>query len=124
VVEEEICDEADRSSAEEEGWTPTRSSRRQSKSASRSSRDTTAPFESSARTPWEPRKGKPHVLAYQIAGESTSGLPPEGEWRCFDVDKLSDLAASPGVWRTAPNLFNPQSCLDDVDLVVQPLPPR
>ncbi|MEA2525464.1 MAG: hypothetical protein QOF73_2691 [Thermomicrobiales bacterium] len=70
------------------------------------------------------KEGKPHVLAYQIAGESTSGLPPEGEWRCFDVDKLSDLAASPGVWRTAPNLFNPQSCLDDVDLVVQPLPPR
>jgi hypothetical protein len=70
------------------------------------------------------KQGRPHVLVYQIAGESTSGLPPEGEWRCFDVDRLTDLAPWSGAWQTAPNLFNPQSCLDRIDVVVQPLPTR
>lgn len=64
-----------------------------------------------------------HVLAYQFAGGSTSSLPPEGEWRCFDVAKLADAALHEGPWFTAPNLFNPQSCLDEIELVVQPLPP-
>ncbi len=70
------------------------------------------------------KEGRSHVLAYQIGGESTSGLPPEGNWRCFDVEKLTEVAPSDRAWRTAPNLFNPQSCLDDVEIVVQPLPPR
>ena len=29
-----------------------------------------------------------HVLAYQFAGGSRSGLPPGGDWRCFAVDDL------------------------------------
>jgi predicted DNA-binding transcriptional regulator YafY len=64
-----------------------------------------------------------HVLAYQFGGASRSGLPPAGEWRCFEVDRLANASTRPGPWHTAPNLFNPQSCLDVIDLVVQPLPP-
>jgi hypothetical protein len=65
-----------------------------------------------------------HVLVYQYAGESESGLPPGGEWRCLNLEELSDIRLEPGAWRTAPNVFNPQSCLDDIDVVADPLPPR
>jgi predicted DNA-binding transcriptional regulator YafY len=65
-----------------------------------------------------------HVLAYQFGGSSRSGLPSRGEWRCFTVDLLENAVARPGPWHTAPNIFNPQTCLDEVDVVVQPAPPR
>jgi predicted DNA-binding transcriptional regulator YafY len=69
-------------------------------------------------------KGKRrHVLAYQFAGASRHGLPLGGGWRCFDVDLLQELALRPGPWRSAPNVFNPQSCLDTIEVVVQPFPP-
>jgi hypothetical protein len=40
------------------------------------------------------------------------------------LGQLSDIHVESGAWRTAPNVFNPQSCLDEVDLVADPLPPR
>lgn len=64
-----------------------------------------------------------HVLGYQFGGGSRSALPARGEWRCFDVAGLTDVATRPGPWYTAPNVFNPQSCLDTIDLTVQPAPP-
>lgn len=64
-----------------------------------------------------------HVLGYQFSGASRSGLPPRGEWRCFAVDKLVNVSTQPGPWHSSANAFNPQSCLDVVDVVVQPLPP-
>jgi hypothetical protein len=65
-----------------------------------------------------------HVLVYQYGGGSRSGLPPGGEWRCLDLEELSDIRLEPGAWRTADNVFNPQSCLDEIDVVADPLPPR
>jgi hypothetical protein len=65
-----------------------------------------------------------HVLGYQFEGGSVHGLPPGGEWRCFAVDRLLNVTTCPGPWHTAANIFNPQSCLDTIDLVVQPAPPR
>jgi hypothetical protein len=70
------------------------------------------------------KHGVPHVLVYQYAGGSQTGLPPGGEWRCLNVDELSDLRVEPGAWRTAPNVFNPQTCLDEIDVLADPLPPR
>jgi hypothetical protein len=69
------------------------------------------------------KQGKRHVLAYQFAGASGSGLPASGEWRCFDVDRLGDAATQPGPWHSAANVFSPQSCLDIIDVVVRPFPP-
>jgi predicted DNA-binding transcriptional regulator YafY len=69
------------------------------------------------------KRGIDHVLAYQFAGGSRSGLKRGGEWRCLRLDDLSDLRLQPGAWHTAPNLFNPQSCLDVVEVVAEPLPP-
>jgi hypothetical protein len=69
------------------------------------------------------KDGRKHVLAYQFAGGSVHGLPPGGEWRCFAVDRLVNVSTHPGAWHTSANIFNPQSCLDTIDLVVQPAPP-
>jgi predicted DNA-binding transcriptional regulator YafY len=65
-----------------------------------------------------------HVLAYQFGGSSRSALPSRGEWRCFEVDLLENASTRTGPWHTAPNVFNPQTCLDEIDIVVQPAPPR
>ena len=70
------------------------------------------------------KRGAYHVLVYQYGGGSRTGLPPGGEWRCLDLAGLSDLRPEPGAWHTAPNVFNPQSCLDEVEVVADPLPPR
>ena len=70
------------------------------------------------------KRGALHVLVYQYAGGSQTGLPPGGEWRCLNVEELTDIRVEPGAWRTAPNVFNPQTCLDEVEVLADPLPPR
>jgi hypothetical protein len=70
------------------------------------------------------KRGAAHVLVYQYGGGSQSGLPPGGEWRCLDVEGLSELRLESGAWHTAPNVFNPQSCLDEIEVLADPLPPR
>jgi hypothetical protein len=69
------------------------------------------------------KRGTPHVLAYQFAGESRSGLPEGGEWRCLNLEELEDVSLQPGPWHSAANVFNPQSCLDEIDVAVEPFPP-
>jgi hypothetical protein len=70
---------------------------------------------------------KSHVLVYQFADERdlrqsrTSGGSSEG-WRCMDVDRLTDVTLRSGPWHSAPNIYNPQSCMDDIRVVVQVFP--
>ena len=45
-------------------------------------------------------------------------------WRCLNVEELSEIRLEPGAWRTAENVFNPQTCLDEVEVLADPLPPR
>ncbi len=54
------------------------------------------------------KRGVPHVLVFQYAGGSQSGLPPGGEWRCLEVDRLSDIRLEAGPWRTAPTSSIPR----------------
>lgn len=70
------------------------------------------------------KRGEPHVLVYQTGGESKSGLPEGGEWRCLRVDELDEVEDGAGPWQTSANLFNPQSCLDEIDEVAQPFPAK
>lgn len=61
-------------------------------------------------------EGKARVLAYQYAGESSKGLPPNGEWRCFDVDGIAELELTlDGVWKTGERHTRPQTCVKQVD---------
>jgi hypothetical protein len=70
------------------------------------------------------KRGTHHLLVFQYAGGSQTGLPEGGEWRCLTLEELSEIRLQPGAWRTAPNVFNPQTCLDDVEVVADPLPSR
>ncbi len=61
-----------------------------------------------------------HVLVYQFDAERRTGERPTTSWRCLEVNRLSDVSARDGAWHTAPNVFNPQSCLDEVQIVILP----
>lgn len=64
------------------------------------------------------KRGKEHVLGYQFAGGSSSGLPLGGEWRCFDVAGLSNVTTRSGAWYTGSSHTQPQSCVGDIDVEV------
>ncbi len=52
-----------------------------------------------------------HVLSYQFAGDSSKGLPPGGEWKCMDVDGISQLTLRDGSWYTDARHTRPQTCV-------------
>ena len=64
------------------------------------------------------KNGRAQVLAFQFAGDSVSGLPPAGDWRCMPVDALTGVEISEGPWRTNPAAVRPQTCVDEVDVEV------
>jgi hypothetical protein len=55
-----------------------------------------------------------NALFFQFSGESKSGLPAGGEWRCIHVDQLTDISIAPGDWHTGPNHSKPQTCVDHI----------
>src|SRR5579872_7175233 len=59
-----------------------------------------------------------HVLSYQFGGQSSRGLPPEGEWKCMNVNGISQLALRDGPWFTGTEHTRPQTCVDQIELVV------
>jgi hypothetical protein len=62
--------------------------------------------------------GQEKALTFQFAGESTSGLPPEGEWRCLFLADVRDVRIRDGAWHTGPRHTQTQACVDEVDLDV------
>jgi hypothetical protein len=69
-------------------------------------------------------KKSPYALMYQFAGESVTGLKPDGSpsnWRCLRVDELSHVALrkSEGEWHTASNYSGLQNCVDEIDVKVE-----
>ncbi len=56
--------------------------------------------------------GTPAVFVFQYAGETTTGLPSGGQWRCFRLDRLSHLRLNEHRWRSRSNYnLKHQSCL-------------
>jgi hypothetical protein len=52
------------------------------------------------------------VFAFQYAGETTTGMPIGGEWRCFHLDRLSHLRLNEHHWRSRSNYsLKRQTCL-------------
>lgn len=68
-------------------------------------------------------KGQEKALTYQFAGESRSGLPRGGEWRCLWLDKVSDVQLREGAWRAGDTHTQPQGCVESVDFDVNPSSP-
>lgn len=64
-------------------------------------------------------KGQARALCYQYAGQSDSGLQPDGapaNWRCIAVEKLSRVELLDDAWHTAPNHSRPQTCVAELDV--------
>lgn len=64
------------------------------------------------------KNGRRQTLVFQFGGESSKGLPPEGEWRCMPVEGILDFAVMEGPWRTRDDHSQKQTCVDEVDLEV------
>jgi hypothetical protein len=68
-------------------------------------------------------KGRERTLAYQLAGESSSGLPANGEWKCFQVAEMRNVELRDGEWHSGVQHSARQTCVEVVDLDVNPHSP-
>jgi hypothetical protein len=68
-------------------------------------------------------QGEEKALTFQFGGESSSGLPPGGEWRCLSLAKVTDPELRDGPWHAGSGHRQPQGCIDKVDLDVNPASP-
>lgn len=66
------------------------------------------------------RGGKEVALAFQFGGESTTRLPPGGGWRCLELARVEDAKVRDGPWHAGTRHRQPQSCVEIVDLDVNP----
>ena len=64
------------------------------------------------------KSGRLHVLCYQFGGSSKSAMPlakeGEGVWRCFTVERLSQVELRADAWHTGARSKR-QTCIDEVD---------
>jgi hypothetical protein len=58
--------------------------------------------------------GKERVLVFQFGGSSRGGLPPGGNWRCFDVDGMTNVQQRDGPWHGGAEHRTRQQCVDEV----------
>ena len=63
------------------------------------------------------KHGQETALTYQFAGQSASGLPPDGEWRCLFLAQVHGAQLRDGAWHSRPHT-EPQTCVDIVDVEV------
>ena len=68
-------------------------------------------------------QGQEKALTYQFGGESSSGLPRGGEWRCLWLSKVSGIELRDGPWIAGSSHSRPQGCVEIVDLDVNPSSP-
>lgn len=54
------------------------------------------------------------VLAYQLGGTSSKGLPPGGQWKCLSIAKMRAVRAQDGAWREGERHSQEQSYVQDV----------
>jgi hypothetical protein len=59
-------------------------------------------------------RGEEMALVFQFAGESSKGLPPEGEWRCLRLQDVKNATSRAGAWHTNHSHLKPQSCVKQV----------
>jgi len=60
--------------------------------------------------------GEEKLLGWQFGGETSSALPPGGEWRCLKVAGMSDIKARDGRWHTGTDHRTAQTCVHEIDL--------
>lgn len=67
--------------------------------------------------------GQETALVYQFAGESSENLPRGGQWKCLRLSKAMDVRVRDGPWFAGTSHQRPQSCVEEVDLDVNPSSP-
>jgi len=67
------------------------------------------------------KRGREVALTFQFAGQSASGLPPGGEWRCLSLADTSSVQLRDGPWHAGESHSRTQACVDVVDLDVNRL---
>jgi uncharacterized protein YutE (UPF0331/DUF86 family) len=68
-------------------------------------------------------QGEEKALTYQFGGESRSGLPNRGEWRCLFLSRVREVQLRKGRWHTGDSHSQPSRCVEIVDLDVNPRSP-
>ena len=68
-------------------------------------------------------QGQEKALAFQFGGGSSKGLLPGGEWKCLFLAKVSDVQLRDGPWHTGNRHQQRQTCVEIVDLDVNPHSP-
>ena len=63
-------------------------------------------------------KGQEKALTYQFGGQSESGLPPRGNWRCLWLAQVSNVQLRDGPWHSGSTHKQPQGCVEAVDFDV------
>jgi hypothetical protein len=67
--------------------------------------------------------GEEKALTFQVGGDSSSGLPPDGEWRCLFLSKVTLASLRDGPFVSGDSHAQPQGCVADVDLDANPASP-
>jgi hypothetical protein len=65
-------------------------------------------------------QGHEKVLAYQFGGRSSSRLPQGGRWKCLWLSKITDVRLREGPWISGSRHSQNQTCVEVVDLDVNP----
>jgi hypothetical protein len=68
-------------------------------------------------------QGQEKALTYQVGGNSKSGLPRPGQWRCLFLSKVNNAQLRDGPWLVGSSHTQPQGCVQIVDLDVNPSSP-
>jgi hypothetical protein len=69
------------------------------------------------------KNGEEVSLSFQFAGRSSRTLPKAGEWRCLRLAKVSDARLRDGPWHEGAGHSRQQTCVEIIDLDVNPLSP-
>src|SRR5262249_41033648 len=62
--------------------------------------------------------GQEAVFAFQFGGDTTSRLPPQGDWRCLDLARASEVRLRDGRWHSGTRHTKTQTCIQFVDVDV------
>jgi hypothetical protein len=68
-------------------------------------------------------KGQEKALVYQVGGRTSEGPLIRPTWKCFFVSKIQALEICDGEWRAGERHRTKQTCVDGVDLDVNPSSP-
>ena len=60
------------------------------------------------------------ALVYQFGGRSRSRLPSGGQWKCLWLSKITDVQLRDGPWISGGRHSQKQTCVEVVDLDVNP----